>query len=64
MNSIRLTETRMCTTLGTVSRLKPPGTSWLDWSPDVQAGIGVGYLLDFLLAHCVSLQAKQFGLSC
>ena len=53
MNSIRLTQTPMCTTLGMVAGLRPQGTSWLDWSPDVQAGGGVGYLLDFLMGDSV-----------
>ena len=55
MNSIRLTQTPMCTTLGMVAGLRPQGTSWLDWSPDVQAGGGVGYLLDFLMGDLVLL---------
>ena len=55
MNSIQHTQTPMCTTLEMVSQLRPPGTSWLDWSPDVQAGGGVGYLLDFLMGDLVLL---------
>ena len=53
MNSIQHTQTPMCTTLGMVAGLRPQGTSWLDWSPDVQAGGGVGYLLDFLMGDSV-----------